>query len=283
MAVQDLAKFDVLMPMAPWEEPAIVSMALESLEKQILQPSKVIISCDGPPPDSLRSVIAACRLPVQVIEGPGREGVGPVLARGMDYCQADLIIRADADDISSPDRCLIQVRTMCQFPGIVAMSTWIEEFQGDPSEITSVRKVPIGTAKTRQFSRWRNPLNHPAVILRRSIVNRVGGYRSCPGFEDYYLWLRLLKQGYIIDNIADPLVKARVGPDHTARRNGWSYLKAEGRFLWRCAHEELLEWPHAIGLALLRLPVRLVPVPVQTWIMRTLLRGSSNQGSAGHP
>jgi hypothetical protein len=192
----------------------------------------------------------------------------------MDHCCSELVVRADADDISVPQRCWLQVKTMLQRPELAAMSCWIDEFQNHPSETISIRQVPIGVAELRRFSRWRNPMNHPAVILRRSMVSKVGGYRSCSGFEDYYLWLRLLAAGLKLDNCADSLVKVRVGSSHTARRNGWPYLQAEASFLLRCAQEGLLDWRQMLLLGVLRLPIRLVPVSVQATIMRKLLRRS---------
>ena len=161
---------------------------------------------------------------------------------------------------------------MAARPQLAALSAWIDEFETDPATSLSVRAVPSGATEVRRFSRWRNPLNHPAVILRRSLVQQVGGYQACSGFEDYHLWLRLLQAGFVIDNLAQPLVLARVGPDHTARRNGWRYLRAEADFLWRCGREHLFSWPHVWLLAVLRLPIRLIPVPLQTALMRRALR-----------
>ena len=283
MNYQQSEAYDVLMPMAPWESPSILSEALASLEDQSLQPAQVIVSCDGPPPAELRQILMVSRLPLLIVEGPGQEGVGPVLARGMDHCRSELVVRADADDISIPQRCFLQVESMLQRPELAAMSSWIDEFQQNPLKTTSIRQVPIGSVEVRRFSRWRNPMNHPAVILRQSMVRQVGGYRSCPGFEDYYLWLRLLAGGLPLDNCASSLVKVRVGPGHTARRNGWPYLQAEAIFLFRCAREGLLDWSHVLLLGLLRLPIRLVPVPVQTFITRTMLRRSRSRLSQEQP
>lgn len=272
MNVSEPAGFDVLMPMAPWEDPVIVSQALKSLEDQSLQPQRVVISCDGSPPQPLRDLLARSDLPMMVIEGPGREGVGPVLARGMDHCSSELIVRADADDLSLPDRCRLQVQVMLQRPEVAALSSWMDEFMGDSTRPISIRTVPVGTDALRRFSRWRNPMNHPAVILRQSMVRHVGGYRACPGFEDYDLWLRLIHAGYCLDNLSASLVKARVGPQHTARRNGWRYLKAELRFLMQCGQDGLFSWPHVLTLALLRLPIRFLPPRLQTAVMMKGLR-----------
>ncbi len=44
------------------------------------------------------------------------------------------------------------------------------------------------------------------------------------GFEDYYLWVRLLKAGYKGKNIQESLVFARTGEDMYARRGGKKYF-----------------------------------------------------------
>ena len=264
--------YSVLMPLAPWEPLGQVAAALESLAQQTLPCSQVVVSCDGPPPPGLEAVLRASPLPLIQVVGPGGEGVGPVLTRGLQVCSEDFVVRADADDLSLPDRCAIQVEAMNARPDLVALSTPILEFISDPQHVCSQRPAPVGYAALLRRSRWRNPLNHPAVILRRQAVLAVGGYRSCPGFEDYDLWLRLLRQGALLDNLDQPLVFARVGVDHLARRRGLAYLRKELRFLHECGRLGTFSWLRVWLLALIRCPVRLVPAWFQQTVTQSFLR-----------
>lgn len=264
--------YSVLMPLAPWEPPAQVAVALGSLEAQSLPCTQVVVSCDGDLPPTLEAVLAQSCLPVELVPGPGGEGVGPVLQRGLLACRHDLVVRCDADDLSLPERSAIQVNAMMARPGLAVLSSPILEFIGDPESICSIRAVPVGAAALQRRSRWRNPLNHPAVILRRSKILAVGGYRDRPGFEDYDLWLRLLQAGALLDNLAEPLVLARVGIDHLARRRGLAYAAKECRFLWACGRQGSLSWPQALMLAVLRCPVRLIPASLQRWLTHRALR-----------
>jgi hypothetical protein len=267
-----LPPYSVLMPLAPWEPVNQVIAALESLRQQTLPASQVVVSCDGPPPRSLAAALAAADLPLAMVEGPGGEGVGPVLTRGLHRCTEALVVRADADDLSLPDRCAVQVAAMTARPDLVALSTPLLEFIESPHFPCTLRDVPVGAAALWRRSRWRNPINHPAVILRRKQVLAIGGYRDCPGFEDYDLWLRLLHQGAQLDNIQQPLVLARVGADHLARRRGPTYVVREWRFLLACAGEGILGWPRVLLLISLRTPVRLIPSAWQQWITARFLR-----------
>ena len=44
-------------------------------------------------------------------------------------------------------------------------------------------------------------------------------------FEDYYLWLKLISNDYVVENIEEPLVWMRVDSNLYKRRGGISYIK----------------------------------------------------------
>jgi amylovoran biosynthesis glycosyltransferase AmsE len=268
-----LGAYSVLMPLAPWEPPGQVAMALASLEKQTLPPTQVVVSCDGAPPEALDHVLSSTCLPVEIVIGPGVEGVGPVLARGLKRCIEDLVIRADADDLSIPERCEIQVNAMIENPKLAVMSSEILEFIEDPCRPFQIRGVPSGVHRLYLYSRWRNPINHPAAILRRKVILDNGSYRNRPGFEDYDLWLRLLHKGINLDNLQTPLVLVRVGSAHAKRRHGIGYAIKEAKFLKACGSDGLMSWQLVAFLLVTRTPMRLLPRVFQSFFMKKLLRG----------
>jgi glycosyltransferase involved in cell wall biosynthesis len=270
--MRDHLAYSVLMPLAPWEPPEQVAVALESLENQTLSPAQVVVSCDGVPPDDLKDVLSCTSMPVEIVLGPGGEGVGPVLARGLECCTEEFVIRADADDLSVPERCEIQVTLLSERPELAALSSKILEFDNDPTRPRQIRDVPYGRDRLFGFSRWRNPINHPAVAFRRMEIVQNGSYRNCPGFEDYDLWLRLLKNGLHLDNIPYPLVLVRVGIDHVKRRQGISYARKEIGFLRQCLRENLISMPTILILILTRIPMRLLPRQVFSYFLRKLFR-----------
>jgi hypothetical protein len=184
-----------------------------------------------------------------------------VLARGLEICRRDLVLRADADDISLPERARCQVEAMAAWPQVAALSTPILEFLDDPGTPCSLRALPTTPAGIRRLSFWRNPLNHPAVMLRREAVLAVGNYRACPGFEDYDLWVRLLRHfgNGALANLPVPLVAARIGPAHLERRRGPDYARRELRFFLGLAREGLLPWHQVCVVTLLRVPLRFLP------------------------
>ncbi len=76
------------------------------------------------------------------------------------------------------------------------------------------------------FPKEETRFNHMTVMYKKSDILEVGNYLPMSGFEDYYLWVRLLKKGKEAQNLSEHLVYARTGSDMYARRGGWQYFKS---------------------------------------------------------
>ena len=57
----------------------------------------------------------------------------------------------------------------------------------------------------------------------------VGNYQHWFNNEDYYLWIRLVSNGYKIRNVQKPLLHVRTTPGFYSRRGGYHYWKNEIR------------------------------------------------------
>ena len=68
------------------------------------------------------------------------------------------------------------------------------------------------------------------VAFRKSHVEGVGGYMEMPGYEDYFLWFRLLENKYAGMNIENVLVDARIGNNMLSRRRGYAMFRREALF-----------------------------------------------------
>ena len=64
-------------------------------------------------------------------------------------------------------------------------------------------------------------------MYRRDLVLSVGGYTDFARMEDYLLWAKLILAGARVANVAEPLVKYRVGAGAYARRGGLAQLRTE--------------------------------------------------------
>ena len=58
-----------------------------------------------------------------------------------------------------------------------------------------------------------------------------GNYKEMLYFEDYYMWLRMIKKGFYFNNMPDYLVSMNVDFNYFDRRTGLRYFRYYVAFL----------------------------------------------------
>lgn len=223
-----VAEISVLMSVYQKEKPEYFAAAIKSILNQSLLPQEIVLVLDGPITNELHTIIEENldnrKVSIKVVPLKTNQGLGIALAKGVIACQNELIARMDTDDIMRRDRLEKQYQCFSKNENLAIVGSNIDEFTGDPSNVIGKRVVPATNEDIRQFSKRRNPFNHMTVMFKKSDVVAVGNYQPLNGFEDYYLWVRLLKAGYQGMNINESLVYARGGNEMYARRGGMKYF-----------------------------------------------------------
>lgn len=221
------------------ENPAWFRASIQSILDQSLPAAEFVLVCDGPLTQPLDTVITwldghlGDRL--RVVRLPVNRGLGVAMNEGLKACHYEWVVRMDSDDLARTYRCERQLR-FAQENCLDVVSAWIEEFDGDPANVTGMRRLPASQDEIFQYAHKRNPINHPCVLFRKSSVLAAGGYRDMPRFEDYDLWVRMLLNGSVMGNIQEPLLAMRAGDDLFRRRGGWRYSRDIARF-WRSMYK----------------------------------------------
>lgn len=229
-----MMNFSVLISVYHKENPEYLKDALESIwNKQTLHPSEIVLVKDGLLTPELDEVIENFKMiaPFKVLELDQNVGLGFALAEGLNICSNELVARMDSDDISAPDRFGKQMKYMTEHPEIDISGSNIAEFQESVDKINSFRRLPSQSDEILHFAKKRNPLNHMTVIFRKTPVINAGNYQPFHGYEDYYLWIRMLQKGSLIGNIPENLVFARIGNNMHARRRGIKLFNQELKLL----------------------------------------------------
>jgi glycosyltransferase involved in cell wall biosynthesis len=229
-----LIKFSVLISVYQKENPDFLRVALESIWfRQSLQPSEIVLVCDGPLNKELDQVIDIFSLsaPLKVCTLEKNSGLGIALSKGLNICSNEIVARMDSDDISVPDRFEKQLKFMTDHPEIDILGANIAEFKESSDNVCSYRRLPSKFNEIIHFAKKRNPLNHMTVVFRKTAVINAGNYQPFYGYEDYYLWIRMLQNGSIIGNIPENLVFARIGNKMHSRRHGFKLFKQELKLL----------------------------------------------------
>lgn len=223
----------VLMSVYKKEHPVYFKLALESVINQTLQPDEILVMKDGPLTTELENVLAevskqlseaGSKTVLHTYQFEENVQLGRALRKGVELCEYDFIARMDTDDIACPERLQRQYDYLIAHPRVAALGGYIEEFCDDNS-FSNVKTMPTGLKELRSYARFRNPLNHMTVMLRRELILEAGNYRHYPFLEDYDLWGRVLAAGYQLDNLPEVLVRARVGNELYGRRGGFDYCK----------------------------------------------------------
>ncbi|MHA6617354.1 glycosyltransferase [Pseudonocardia sp. DLS-67] len=223
-------QLSLLLPVWAGDRPDFLTDAFRSsVDAQTRRPDQVVIVRDGPVPEPLAGTITELAdgspVPVDVVELERNVGLGPALDAGLAACKYDVVARMDADDISLPHRFAVQLPIMESGADIVGSG--LVEFADDPDEIVATRAVPTDPDEIRRRARFATPFNHPTVVYRRPLVTGVGGYTDFAKMEDYLLWAKLILADARVANVAEPLVRYRVGAGAYARRGGRDLLRAE--------------------------------------------------------
>lgn len=201
--------------------------ALESLCAQTAPAEEVILVRDGPLTPALEAVIDEFRnrLPLLVLALEHRSGSAHARNAGLRRASQPWVAIADADDISMADRFAVQL-AHAQAQGLDLVGAAMEEFE-EATPRLGVRRFPAGHDEVVARMASRNPINHPSVMMRRSLVLQVDGYRNLPLLEDYDLCVRLVGAGAKVGNIDSCLVRFRGGRASLRRRRDLIAVKSE--------------------------------------------------------
>lgn len=225
----DKGNFSVLMSLYSKEKPEYFRECMKSILKQALLPSQIIIVKDGPLTDSLDKAVEDFRGRdpdlYTIVPIAKNGGLGPALAKGIQYSKYELVARMDTDDVAVPTRFEKQYAEFKADPSLDICGSNILEFDGRKDHIVAKREVPLTDKEIKAYQRKRDAFNHMTVMYKKSAVLRAGNYQSVPLMEDTMLWVRMMQTGAKCKNIKEPLVYARVGKDMFSRRGGWSYFK----------------------------------------------------------
>ncbi|HEM5988856.1 TPA: glycosyltransferase [Streptococcus suis] len=268
-----MEQFSLLMSVYHGDSPDFIRECLDSLLASSVLPDQFVLVQDGPISKEVESIIVKYQSYFklsQIVKLERNSGLGVALAVGLDNCIYDLVARFDCDDLVMPDRFKRQLETFAKSPNLVLLGGQIKEFS-DQVELRH-RTVPTTCEEIYRFSNYRNPFNHMTVMFRKSAVLSVGSYQSLIGYEDYYLWLRLIKHGYYMENLPEILVKARAGRSLIHRRGGFKYLKQSIYAIKKFEQEGLISSSVAYKRKVIQTIIFILPAWVREMFYTLILR-----------
>ncbi len=216
------------------EKPAYLDRALRSIwDDQKRKPDEIVLVEDGPLTMGLCNVVDAWKEILEsrlvVIEKPVNEGLAAALNDAIEVAHGDLIARMDSDDISLPDRFMLQEQYMDEHPEVDILGGSIREFN-DEGTLSAVQRYPATMQEVLRTMYKASPLAHPTVMYRSSFFK--AGYRYSSKYhicEDVTMWYDAAAGGRVINSLQDVLLEFRRNPSVMQRRSrekAWSEFLA---------------------------------------------------------
>ena len=274
--MKETRDFSVLMSVYSKEKPEYLERALRSItDDQDLLPSEIVLVEDGPLSNELYSTIAKYLSKykdiLKIVKLDENRGLGNALRIGLTHCTNEIVARMDSDDISLPWRFRVQYNFFIEHNFDVVGAN-ILEFEGDENNVVGMRKVPELHDDIVAYSKRRNPMNHPAVMFKKGSVLNVGSYEEIKGFEDYYLWVKMIRNGCTFYNIQQPLLKFRTGREMIRRRGSFNYLSTEVSFFKMLREIRYINQSEYFKNVFIRTLFRILPSNFRLFLYRKFLR-----------
>jgi glycosyltransferase involved in cell wall biosynthesis len=166
--------------------------AIESVLAQTLQDFELICIDDGSTDGSLEVLQAYASRDARILVLQNERNLGEPATRntGMSVARGEYIAIQDADDVSLPQRLERQVEFLQATPSISVLGAamLVVDEHGVASRHWPAFETDV---ILRCLLLVMNPLAHPSVVLRRRVIQEIGGYQeSLTAAVDYELWVR---------------------------------------------------------------------------------------------
>lgn len=274
-------KFSLLMAVYYREKVNNLDEALKSILNQTIPPDEIVIVKDGTLTKELEELLRLYkkryRALFKIIGYKENKGLGKALELGVLHCSYEWIARMDSDDISCKDRFEKQINFLKEHRDIKVVGSYISEFYKETSNLISTRRVPLNSADIASFARFRNPFNHMTVMFNKSVVLECGNYKELLYFEDYYLWMRMIRNNINMANIDEVLVFVRVDENMYKRRGGINYIKYEYILQKKFLESEFINIYEFIINITIRGAVRMIPNNIRGLFYKMFLRNYASK------
>lgn len=200
--------------MSTYNAEKYIAETIESILNQTYKDFELLISEDGSTDNTLNIIKKYAEKDKRIkIFAHENMGASHSYNRAMELIENEWIARMDADDIMMPNRIERQVAFIQENPDLAVASSFVYNID-ENGKIIAKYESPLTNREIVADRVKRNHaigFHHPAVIMRKSVVQEVGGYRQAfwPT-EDLDLWNRITERGYIVLVQPEYLLKYRI-------------------------------------------------------------------------
>ncbi|HEU5365834.1 MAG TPA: glycosyltransferase, partial [Hanamia sp.] len=229
MTKKTTAKVTVLMP--AYNAGKYISEAIKSVLEQTFSEFQLLIINDGSTDDTEEIVHSFHDERIFLIN-QSHKGIAASLNKGLSKASSIYIARFDADDICFPQRLAKQVSFLDTHLDHITVGCDAEYISEDGQHLFDFKCTGHTHNEIIQKIYSFCPFIHSSVMYRKAAVIKCGGYSEhAHNFEDYFLWIQLLKHGKFY-NLSQQLIRVRFNPASVTIDERW-----RGRIFRKMKHE----------------------------------------------
>lgn len=228
-----MPKISVVMPAYNAEK--YITEAIESILNQSFRDFEFIILNDCSTDATESIILSYGDARIVYVKNEENLGVARTLNKGLAIAKGEYIARMDADDVSLPQRLERQAAFLEENPAVAVLGCNVETFDETGSLYTGWSATdPKQMHIDLLFSCG---LAHPSVMMRREVIDALGGYDPAfEGLEDYELWCRVT-QSHQVTTLPEVLFCYRVHSGQVTKNPSEKYLSR-----LRSLKEKQLQW-----------------------------------------
>lgn len=191
----------------------LLARAIASLAEQTEQPDEIVIVFDECWEETEGVVNNLINNPhwfskvveIKLVTRDKKEGLAFAKNEGLKHCTGDWITFLDADDQWMPCKLEVQKNYLKNSSVELCFTEAWDNYNG----VLKPNCFRVGQYETHDqiISRLphENVLCHGSAMIRKSVLDNLGGYRHYKGREDYDLWLRAATAGYRFAKVPERL------------------------------------------------------------------------------
>jgi len=205
MPLQEL--ISVIMPVYNAEK--YVREAIQSILNQTYSNIEFIIIDDGSKDNSVLIIKEYKDSRIRLYEREHR-GIVEQLNYGLEVANGNYIARMDSDDLCHETRIQKQFEYLSNNKNIQLVGT-NHYYINQIGKIITEKKLPENHEDIIYMMPILNSIVHASILTTKGIYNQIGGYKKGEDYiEDHLFFLELIKKGYKLYNIQEPLYSYRL-------------------------------------------------------------------------
>lgn len=202
----------IIMGVYNCKRPDLLDKSIHSIISQTYTDWEFIICNDGSTDGKTLELLNGYKTKderIKILSYKKNQGLCNALNTCLKVAQGKYIARQDDDDVSKPERLqkLVNFAEMHPEYAIIGSIADVTNDGGIWGEYL-LEEIP----EKKSFY-WNSPFAHPTVLMRKEILNALGGYRvskETQRHEDYDLFMRMYAAGYKGYNIQEKLYEYHI-------------------------------------------------------------------------